>query len=169
MRKMVVILNDQIFKIEIDPGSPCSTTLRVQVNGETVEVLVPNLDGQVDGLHWLAVDGRPYELKVDQNLRWIQDACGRYELQIREISNHTSGHGGKPGPVKAPIPGQIARLLVAPGESVEAGQPLLILEAMKMQNEIFAQAPGVVQAVHVAAGKNVKRGDILVEIVSPAE
>jgi biotin carboxyl carrier protein len=66
--------------------------------------------------------------------------------------------------VKAPIPGQITRLLVTPGEMVQAGQPLLVLEAMKMQNEIFAQAAGVVQAVHVSAGKTVKRGDILLEL-----
>jgi biotin carboxyl carrier protein len=161
---MEVTLNGKVFEIEIDPGSPCSTTLRVQVNGEAVQVLVPNLDGQVDGLHWLAIDGRPYELKVDENLRWIQDTCGLYEMQIREKGNRNSASSGKSGPVKAPIPGHITRLLVSRGESVEAGQPLLVLEAMKMQNEIFAQAAGVVQAVHVAAGKNVKRGDILVEI-----
>jgi biotin carboxyl carrier protein len=167
MRKMEVTLNGRVFEIEIDPGAQCSPALRVHVNGKVVEVLVPNINGQEDGLHWLAIDGRPYELKVDRNLSWIQDACSLHEVQIREKGNQSSVSSGKSGPVKAPIPGQIARLFVAPGESVEAGQPLLVLEAMKMQNEIFAQAPGIVQAVHVAAGKNVKRGELLVEITDP--
>jgi acetyl/propionyl-CoA carboxylase alpha subunit len=113
MRKTEVTLNGRVFEVEIDPGAHCSTTLRVHVNGEAVQVLVSNLDGQVDGLHWLAVDGRPYELKVDQNLHWIQDACGLYELQIRETGSRNSGHSGKPGPVKAPIPGDVWLLVFA--------------------------------------------------------
>ena len=166
MRKMEVILEGRVFEIELDSGSDCRSTLRVHVNGTAVQVLVPNLDGQIDDLHWLAIDGRPYELRVDPNLHWIQDPSGLYELQVREAASRNPAPAGKPGPVKAPSPGQITRLLVSAGERVEMGQPLLVLEAMKMQNEIFAQATGVVQAVHVTAGNNVKRGDILVEISS---
>jgi biotin carboxyl carrier protein len=66
--------------------------------------------------------------------------------------------------VKAPIPGQIAQVLVTAGQPVKAGQTLIILEAMKMRNEIRSQAAGTVSVVHVAAGQTIARGDLLVEI-----
>ena len=65
---------------------------------------------------------------------------------------------------KAPIPGLIARVLVAPGQTVEVGEPLLVLEAMKMENEIRAARAGVVQEIAVSEGETVVLGDLLVEV-----
>ena len=64
--------------------------------------------------------------------------------------------------VRAPMPGLVLRVLAAPGDAVEAGQGLVVLEAMKMENEIKATAAGVVAHVHTAAGAAVSRGDLLV-------
>ena len=65
--------------------------------------------------------------------------------------------------VTAPMPGVILSVEVAPGASVRRGQTLLVLEAMKMKNELTAQREGTIARVAVAAGDQVKHGDVLVE------
>ena len=64
--------------------------------------------------------------------------------------------------VNAPMPGKIVKVLVSEGQKVNSGDVLLILEAMKMQNEIAATQAGTVKAINVAAGQSVKVGDALV-------
>ena len=64
----------------------------------------------------------------------------------------------------APMPGTVLAIRVAPGEAVEAGQVLVILEAMKMENTVTAPAAGTVSNVAVATGAQVQRGDVLVEL-----
>ena len=66
--------------------------------------------------------------------------------------------------VVAPLPGSIFKLLVKEGDAVKKGQPILILEAMKMENNILAEKEGVVNKVLVSEGASVLQGDILVEI-----
>lgn len=75
---------------------------------------------------------------------------------------------GGGGVVKALMPGRVVRLLVAKGESVTKGKGLLILEAMKMENEIQAQAAGVVDEIFVEAGQTVESGADLVHIAPPS-
>jgi biotin carboxyl carrier protein len=70
--------------------------------------------------------------------------------------------------VMAPMPGLVMRVLVQSGEAVLEGQPVAILEAMKMENEIRAPRPGLVKVVHVTAGKAVNQGDALL-VVGDAE
>jgi len=68
------------------------------------------------------------------------------------------------GAVKAPMPGKVMKLAVSAGEQVKAGQLLLILEAMKMENEIFAPVSGTVTEIISSAGDNVNTGDSLLVI-----
>lgn len=68
------------------------------------------------------------------------------------------------GQITAPLPGLVADLAVQPGQSVAAGQVLVVLEAMKMQHQIAAPVAGVVAAVAVSPGAQVSAGDLLVEI-----
>lgn len=74
-----------------------------------------------------------------------------------------SGAGGEKGPRKliAPMPGKVVRLLVAEKAEVEAGQGLLVVEAMKMQNEIKSPKKGTVQKLVAREGTNVNAGDVL--------
>jgi len=72
--------------------------------------------------------------------------------------------GKKTSRLEAPMPGKIVELLVSEGDSVTIGDPLLILEAMKMQNEILAEASGVVSKIHVKSGQNVMKDEILLEM-----
>ena len=71
--------------------------------------------------------------------------------------------------MKSIMPGVVVSLLVAEGDVVEEGQALLVLEAMKMQNEIAAPTAGEVRLIHVAEGEAVSAGAKLVELEAPAE
>lgn len=64
----------------------------------------------------------------------------------------------------APLPGTIFKVLVKDGDAVKKGQTILILEAMKMENNILAEKDGVINKIHIAEGDAVLQGDILVEI-----
>lgn len=66
--------------------------------------------------------------------------------------------------ITSPMPGNIWKVLVKDGEQVKEGQVLIILEAMKMENEIMAPADGVVASIHVSEGASVNGGDILVSL-----
>lgn len=73
--------------------------------------------------------------------------------------------GGASGSLlKAPMPGRVVRVLVAVGQAVERGAPVVIVEAMKMENEMHAPASGTVLKVHVAEGATVDAGQLLVEL-----
>ena len=63
--------------------------------------------------------------------------------------------------INAPIPGKITQVVASPGQAVKAGEVVLILEAMKMQNEIVAPANGTVKSIAVSAGQTVKTGELL--------
>jgi biotin carboxyl carrier protein len=113
----------------------------------------------------ILVDGRPYEIVVDRNLQWIRSAHGVHHLEIHDLATPVARPASGDGRVKAPIPGLIAEVLVDAGAQVEAGQPLLLLEAMKMENQICAPRSGVVSQLNVAAGQNVALHALLAEIV----
>lgn len=71
------------------------------------------------------------------------------------------------GSIPAPLPGLVLQLKVAEGDQVSAGQCLLVMEAMKMENQITAPHNGSVKKIHVAEGDNVGEGDALIEVARP--
>ena len=75
-----------------------------------------------------------------------------------------AGSLGGGGAVCAPMPGRVVKLLVAEGEAVEPGRPLVVVEAMKMENELCAESPGVVRAIRASAGQTVESGAVLLEL-----
>jgi len=161
---MAISVDGQPFEVELDISPNGGSTFHARVNGVEVRVLATNLEGQPEGILCLVIDDRPYELTFDHDLHTLMDFSGAHEIQLRELEIQASRGQGRSGPVKAPIPGQITQVLVEQGQIVEPGQPLVILEAMKMQNEIRAQVGGVVHSVQVITGQNVSRGHVLVDI-----
>ncbi|MGH9025047.1 MAG: acetyl-CoA carboxylase biotin carboxylase subunit [Acidimicrobiia bacterium] len=107
------------------------------------------------------VDGKRFGVRV-----WLPDAPVGGEAPRRRAPRPegaaVSGGGG--GTISAPMQGTIVKVLVQAGDAVEAGQALLVLEAMKMENHINAESGGTVKEVRVAAGANVGTGDVLVVI-----
>jgi len=116
----------------------------------------------------LLVNGRSYEIKREQTATdlhlWVGSTRFGVELRDpRSLRSRRDGTGEERGPKKliAPMPGKVVRVLVAEKSEVEAGQGIVVVEAMKMQNEIRSPKKGVVQKVLAAAGANVNAGDVL--------
>ena len=104
-----------------------------------------------DGVFVVQVDGETYRIRVEEETRYI----------IRTRGGH-AGHGGQV--LKAPMPGRVVAVEVTVGQAVRPGDGLVILEAMKMENEFRATVAGTVKDVRVQAGQAVNPGDVLVVI-----
>ena len=81
-----------------------------------------------------------------------------------DVASHDHRHTGEQSSLTAPMPGTVIRVVVAEGDRVEARQPLVVLEAMKMETPVVAPYEAVVRAIHVAAGDRVAGGAVLVEL-----
>ncbi|HEU4648348.1 MAG TPA: biotin/lipoyl-containing protein [Gemmatimonadales bacterium] len=148
---------------------------RVVVDGRSYHVTLQPVGGTP--LRQLTVDGRPRLLAVQPVARgrWLFGAAGeRRELEvidertrhIRSLTAQTTASAGS-GVLKAPMPGLVVRIQVEPGAAVQSGTGVLVLEAMKMENELRAAGPGVVRAVRVQPGQAVEKGQVLVEFDAP--
>jgi biotin carboxyl carrier protein len=85
--------------------------------------------------------------------------------QVTTPGRNAASHDGRAdGSVRAPMPGRVVRVPVVPGQAVEARQAVVVVEAMKMENELRAPRAGIVRALHVQAGDSVDAGQLLVEL-----
>ena len=120
----------------------------------------------------LLIDGASYLATVrDEEGAFVVEVSDEtYGIRVEEATRRavrTRGAavgGAGEQVVKAPMPGQVTHVAVRPGDIVAAGDPLLVIEAMKMQNEFKARAGGTVTDVRVSAGQAVNPGDILLII-----
>ena len=156
-RKSVAIESDGIL-YETEPavhadlsdieGSPVRM---VKIGTNVYRVVVQKRQGR--GRYTLWVDGYRFETEaLDERTR-----------AIRDLSAASAGPVG-PAPIVAPMPGLIVRVSVNVGDRVEAGQGIVVMEAMKMENELRATAAGVVKSIEVAAGTAVEKGTLLVAL-----
>lgn len=161
----------------------------VVVNGQRIVVELDGVTATVDGVTQdvalTVVDGTPVRLvRVGESVhrvlarrgatrgQWLLDVDGvRFETEalderlraIRDLTAASAAASG-PAPLVAPMPGLVVRVNVRVGETVAAGQSLVVVEAMKMENELRAKAPGVVLAIKAIPGSAVEKGTILVEL-----
>lgn len=167
--KYHVAIRDRTYVIDVEGGA-------VTVDGERLET------------HWAAIPGTPLlhlllggdswtvACQRLSNSRWALGAAGeRFEVEVQDDRakqiEALTGRGRKvvqSGVVKAPMPGLVVRVEVTVGESVEAGAALVVVEAMKMENELRAPQRGVVEQVHVSAGQRVEKGATLVTLTPQA-
>ena len=103
-----------------------------------------------------------YSLWVD-GYRFEVEALDERTRAIRDLSAANAAPSG-PAPVLAPMPGLIVRVNVSVGDAVEAGQGVIVMEAMKMENELRATASGKVKSVEVSPGTAVEKGAVLVSL-----
>ncbi len=101
----------------------------------------------------VVVNGAEHLVRVDNE----------HSLALRSLIAH-QGSSNVLHEVRAPMPGLISRIEVQVGDVVAAGRGLLVLEAMKMENEIRSQLEGKIQTIHVTSGKAVEKGELLVTI-----
>jgi pyruvate carboxylase subunit B len=111
--------------------------------------------GEERGKYVLWSDEHRFEVEaLDERRRAIQDMTGAAAEQAG------------PAPLVAPMPGLVVRVNVKPGDQVQAGQPLVVMEAMKMENELRSPSNGTVKVVRVQVGAPVEKGAVLVELKS---
>ena len=126
--------------VEIDPN-----TLSLLLEGQAYEI---RISPSADGVLKLQTGLQEFTAEVADPRAWRGRRHGVLELEGRQQ-------------VVAPMPGKVVRVLVEVGDKVEAGQGLLVVEAMKMQNEIRSPKGGTVERLHVKEGQPVNTGDPL--------
>ena len=164
-----MLLDSQVIEVEVDGD-------RVIVAGQTYSATLGVIPGTP--LRQLLLDGRPTTLSVESlgRGRWALAPGGeRREVEVLdERALHIrslTGSGDRPRTIpvlKAPMPGLVLRVQVKPGQRVPAGAGLVVLEAMKMENELKAPAATVVKAVRVQPGEAVEKGQVLLEFEDSA-
>ena len=108
---------------------------------------------------------RRFEVVVDGwRFEAVTEAAGRAELRDRAARAAAEHQHASRVTLRAQIPGRVVRLWVAEGESVQAGQRLMAIEAMKMENELRAPRAGVVDGIRVEVGHRVERGEELLSL-----
>ena len=122
------------------------------------------------GVYSVLLDGRSYEARAEpgEDCAWITIRERRFRVAITDPRRWSRKGAGAQGPerenVTASMPGKIVRVLVRPGQSVRAGQGILVVEAMKMQNEMKTRRGGQVVTVAVREGETVAAGAVLATI-----
>jgi acetyl/propionyl-CoA carboxylase alpha subunit len=165
--RYVVQLNDQRKTVSVEPdgvkyeddpaahaelsdieGSPVRM---VKLGTHVYRVVAEKKLGR--GRHTLWIDG----------YRFDAEALDERTRAIRDLSAANAAPAG-PAPIIAPMPGLIIRVNVAVGDAVEAGQGVVVMEAMKMENELRASTAGTVKSIEVSPGTAVEKGSLLVAL-----
>jgi biotin carboxyl carrier protein len=121
----------------------------------------------------LLIDGQSFVVDLDPRRAGVAASVGASEVLLhvedalrRRLATAAGARGAasRGESIRAPIAGMVVKVLVAPGDQVAPGTAVIVLEAMKMENELVAERGGAVTAVHRAAGQAVETGDLLVEL-----
>jgi acetyl/propionyl-CoA carboxylase alpha subunit len=163
MHTIAVTVGGHDFEVVIKQTAPNGDRFNAQVDGMEWDIIVPD-PGQQGPNEWMIIGDRPYEILFDDDLRTLRVYSGKHHIKVRDTRSTLIRPESGDGRVKAPIPGLIARVLVQKGQAVTAGEAIIVLEAMKMENEIRAPRSGVVTSVRVKPGDSVVRNTVLAEV-----
>ncbi len=163
-----VTIRDTTVEVDLEPDG-------IQVNGKVVKTDLVRVEGT--DIHSLLANGVSHRLVARREGQGSWRLFLRGQMleanvvdertrAIREMTGSTGEQSG-PKPVRAPMPGLVVKVDVEPGQEVEPGQGVVIVEAMKMENELTSEAGGWVATVHVTEGQAVDKDDILIEFEAP--
>ncbi|HUP90273.1 MAG TPA: biotin/lipoyl-containing protein [Longimicrobiales bacterium] len=163
-----VTVGERTFEIELNGDIAA-------IDGESVDVTLTQVAGTA--VRRLAINSQTHRLVADAgegkgdwdlHLDGFRIAAEVVDERTRAIRAMTakSGTVTGPRPVKAPMPGMIVRIDVQPGDKVRAGQGVVVIEAMKMENELKAEAAGTVSKIHAEPGTAVEKGTVLIEFTN---
>ncbi len=147
-------------------GHLAPTEFNVTMHGETYHIKVTGAGQKYDEQRpfYLSVDGVPEEVLIE-SLAEIEASSTQSESGAKQTGNKSGRtRATKPGHVTSSMPGTIVEIMVKVGETVKDGDPVLVVEAMKMENEVPAPVSGTVKAINVSKGDSVNPDEALVEI-----
>jgi len=165
--KYIVDVNGERLEVELDADG-------VRVEGEHVRAHLADVSGTP--IHLVTIGNEQHRVAARRGeargeyvlwmdgYRYTVEALDERMRTIRDLTNASAAVGG-PRPLVAPMPGLIVRVTAVVGDSVDAGQGLVVMEAMKMENELRTTTAGVVKTVHVQPGVAVEKGALLIEFV----
>jgi biotin carboxyl carrier protein len=161
------------MKLDIEIGGVGARQIELTRSGSRVEATIDGRNVEADavvvgkGVYSVLVGGRSFEVRIEEHGASVIAVSGgrEFHASVRDPRKFRRGSGPHSAEgrleVTAPMPGKIVRILVHEGETVAAGQGLLVVEAMKMQNEIRSLKFGTVEKVLVTEGQPVNAGDSL--------
>jgi biotin carboxyl carrier protein len=164
--KYIVELNGERREVDLDGSTARLGDDDIAVNLEAIEGTPLRLVTIGNEVHRVQVKRRQgrgaYSLWVDGH-RFEAEALDERARTIRDITAAAAKPSG-PAPIVAPMPGLVVRINVNVGDVIAAGHGAIVMEAMKMENELRATTGGKVKAVHAEIGSAVEKGEVLVEI-----
>lgn len=154
------------FEVELTSGD--SAGLRARIDGREIEARAEPL---ADGTTILTIDGRRIRVIASRRRDMIVVAAGPASFEFLQVAERGAGaaHGLVTPEVRAPLPGKVLKVLVREGQSVEPGQPLLIMEAMKMETTLYAEGAARVKRIAAGPGDAVEHGALLIELSPVAD
>ncbi|RMF80188.1 MAG: biotin/lipoyl-binding protein [Chloroflexi bacterium] len=153
--------NDDIHTVSLERHADGTYTVVIGEDSHTVEAQMLR-----DGVWLLSVDGVRTRATVaaQGKARFVHLAGQHIALTVPDVRSRRRAQSGGSGDLTAQMPGQVLAVAVAVGDTVERGQTLMILEAMKMEIRVSAPMDGVVKNIFVAVGDTVERGQTLLVI-----
>jgi biotin carboxyl carrier protein len=161
--KLTLQLEGDSFEVDVERTTK---GLRVECEGETVEFEAATFDSTVE----LSLGGKLHRVRfVSEDTVQIDGAVRRFRLSKFVPGSPASlGGDGAQSAVRASMPGRIVKVLREPGADIVKGDPLFVLEAMKMQNELASPLAGKISEILVKPGDVVEAGRVLAKVATPA-
>ncbi|MGA9722250.1 MAG: biotin/lipoyl-containing protein [Candidatus Binatus sp.] len=153
-------------EIDVEVISHDGGIIRVRIGDrELTTEFTPNADG--GGI--LAIDGRRYPIFCARRKESIFVSVGpaSFEFKPAQEAARRRARGLAAAEITAPMPGKVLKVLVCDGDLVEAGQALVVIEAMKMETTLAAESAAIVKQVRVEEGQTVDHGAVLIELSPP--
>ncbi|MHB8410848.1 MAG: biotin/lipoyl-containing protein [Candidatus Acidiferrales bacterium] len=164
--KLNLKINGCARNVEIDRSA---AQLRFWIDGRDVAADILEIQ---PGIYSILTGGEAFEARIEFGLRELHVYIGGREYSVEFLDprrwqrgrNEVAAADGHQQ-IIAPMPGKVVRVMVQAGEAVETGQGLLVVEAMKMQNEIKSPRAGTVERITASEGQTVNAGDVLAVII----
>jgi len=153
-------------EIDVEVISRDGAVVRIRIGDRE---LAAEFKPSTDGSGVLMIDGRRYPVFSARGRDSILVSVGpaSFEFKPAEAASRRRARGLAATEVTAPMPGKILKVLVRDGDLVDAGQPLVVIEAMKMETTLAAESAAMVKQVRVEEGQTVDHGAVLIELSPP--